>query len=119
MIIISENKEKKEILCYVFTDSLGEELENDYYYNEVCRYSEMGYQIHSIVYPKTENLPKEAQILYDEAYSNAGLFRLLDDVSMEVITRSVIETLINLTSQHTTEEIVAGIMQCKKNMIGD
>jgi len=97
MIILTENKERKELYVYVIGNEQGYGS-SEWQQAEVKRYTEMGYSIHSLIYPVYSKLPAEVQEIYSNAYKSKALLDTFIDVACE-------DVLPNILSQVVRSEI--------------
>lgn len=97
MIILTENKERRELYVYVIGDEQGNGS-TEWQQSEVKRYTEMGYSIHSLIYPMYSKLPAEVQEIYSNAYKSKALLDTFVDVACE-------DVLPNILSQVVRSEI--------------
>lgn len=98
MIIMREEKETKTVVVYVYGVDFGMEIDNPYYQSELKRYSELGYIIHSVIFPLVTTLPKEVQEIYNSAYKCKSLLDALTDIA-------IFDFLPNILTQVVRNEI--------------
>lgn len=106
MILITENQKDKELFVYVYCDGDGTEIDNAYYQNEVRRYSDMGYTVSTVIYPKTETLSGATKKVYEAAYKRKALLDLVNETAMDIMSVSIFNTFQQLTEEYSVEEIV-------------
>ena len=116
MIILTENKKRKELYVYV----VGGDIEYgscEWQQSEVKRYTEMGYSVHTIVYPLYSDLPKEVQEIYSNAYKSKALLDTFIDVGLEDILPNVLTQVVrNEISKYAIGDIAEAVVDYEASM---
>lgn len=116
MILLTENKQKKELYVYVIGDEHGYGS-SEWQQAEVKRYTEMGYSVHSLVYPVYSKLPAEVQKIYSNAYKSKALLDTFIDVACEdVLPNMVAQVVRNELSKFEVQDIAEAVVDYETSM---
>lgn len=117
MFLMTENKGKKELTVYVYSDDYGNDLVHPWCQSEIKRYTEMGYAINSVVFPLISDLPKEIRKVYNAVYQSKAILDTLISVAKEDVLADVLAQIVRQEfSKYSIEDIAASVVDYEKSV---
>lgn len=116
MILLTENKEKKELTVIVYSDC-PEEEKNSWVQAEIQRFTEMGYCINSVVFPIVSKLPQEAQEVYNAVYHSKGnLDSLINAATDDLLSNILAQVVRSEISKYDVRDIAENVVDYETSM---
>lgn len=116
MILLTENKEKKELTVIVYSDC-PEEEKNSWVQAEVQRFTEMGYSINSVVFPIVSQLPATVQEIYNSVYhSKAILDSLINAATDDLLSNILAQVVRSEISKYEVKDIAEAVVDYETSM---
>lgn len=116
MILLTENKEKKELTVIVYSDC-PEEEKNGWVQAEVQRFTDMGYCINSVVFPIVSQLPQEAQKIYNAVYHSKGILDSLINAGTDDLLPNILAQVVRSEiSKYDVRDIAENVVDYEQSM---